>query len=275
MSAPVSLCVLQASDILRRIERFLNTDNDPDADTFLLCYSALGSSDGGKWCCDDATYVTFEQVVDLWQVGSRSRCAGAASLATVSRLPAEQRRAKGRPSSDCLRRRLLQRPLGAEGAACGPCATSSCKRHALTPRPRLMASSQRRSSTFRTAEAPLGHLARSCTLARPSCTCRGLAGTPSCSRTRMAAPTAPAPTCTSWLTRSMCIAREQLPLPLLPSPASDVTHAPGRHVVSAAQPSTSALKRLAPDPPSPPPTALHGLHLRQRPRSRRRWTDCH
>ena len=115
-----SSCVLQASDILRRIERFLNTDNDPDADTFLLCYSALGSSDGGKWCCDDATYVTFEQVVDLWQVGSRSRCAGAASLATVSRLPAEQRRAEGRPSSDCLRRRLLQRPLGAEGAAAVP-----------------------------------------------------------------------------------------------------------------------------------------------------------
>jgi hypothetical protein len=48
--------------------------------------------------------------------------------------------------------------------------------------------------------------------------------------------------------------------------------APGKHVVSAAQPSTSALKRLAPDPPSPPPTALHGLHLRQRPRSRRLWT---
>ena len=52
--------------------------------------------------------------------------------------------------------------------------------------------------------------------------------------------------------------------------------APGKHVVSAApQPAapTSALKRLAPDPS--PPTAPQGLHLRQRSRSRRRWTDCH
>ncbi len=54
------------------IERILNSDNDPDADTFLLCYSSHGSSDGGKWCCDDASYVTFEDVVRLWQVGSRS-----------------------------------------------------------------------------------------------------------------------------------------------------------------------------------------------------------
>jgi hypothetical protein len=46
--------------------------------------------------------------------------------------------------------------------------------------------------------------------------------------------------------------------------------APGKHVVSAApQPAapTSALKRLA---HNPPPTAPQGLHLRQRSRSRRR-----
>ncbi len=60
--------MLQATDILRRIEKFLNKDNDPDADYFLLCYSGHGSRDGGKWCCDDGSYVTFEQVVDLWQV---------------------------------------------------------------------------------------------------------------------------------------------------------------------------------------------------------------
>ena len=69
---PLSSRALQATEILRRIERFLNSDNDPDADTFLLCYSGHGSSDGGKWCCDDASYVTFEDVVRLWQVGSRS-----------------------------------------------------------------------------------------------------------------------------------------------------------------------------------------------------------
>ena len=69
---PLLSFVLQASEILRRIERFLNADNDPDADTFLLCYSGHGSSDGGKWCCDDKSYVTFEDVVRLWQVGSRS-----------------------------------------------------------------------------------------------------------------------------------------------------------------------------------------------------------
>jgi hypothetical protein len=54
--------------VLRRIQGFLNNDNDPEADTFLLCYSGHGSRDGGKWCCDDNSYVTFEQVIDLWQV---------------------------------------------------------------------------------------------------------------------------------------------------------------------------------------------------------------
>jgi hypothetical protein len=82
---PPSLCVLQASEILRRIEKFLNADNDPDADTFLLCYSGHGSSDGGKWCCDDASYITFDDVFRLWQVGSRSRCADAASLTIMCR----------------------------------------------------------------------------------------------------------------------------------------------------------------------------------------------
>jgi hypothetical protein len=82
---PLSSHILQATDILRRIEKFLNTDNDPDADTFLLCYSGHGSSDGGKWCCDDASYLTFEQVVGLWQVGSHSRCADAASLTIMCR----------------------------------------------------------------------------------------------------------------------------------------------------------------------------------------------
>ena len=63
-----------------------------------------------------------------------------------------------------------------------------------------------------------------------------------------------------------------------PAPSSSLGRyaAPGKHVVSAApQPAvpTSALKRLAPDPPPRLPTAPRGLHLRQRPRSRRRWTD--
>ena len=47
----------------------MNNDGDHDADTFLLCYSGHGSRDGGKWCCDDNSYVTFEQVNDMWQVG--------------------------------------------------------------------------------------------------------------------------------------------------------------------------------------------------------------
>ena len=57
----------QASEVLRRIQDFLNKDHCLDADVFLLCYSGHGSRDGGKWCCD-GSYVTFEQVVDLWQV---------------------------------------------------------------------------------------------------------------------------------------------------------------------------------------------------------------
>ncbi len=60
--------MLQASEVLRRIRGFLNTDRDPDADTFLICYSGHGSKNGGRWRCDDASYVTFEQVIDLWQV---------------------------------------------------------------------------------------------------------------------------------------------------------------------------------------------------------------
>ena len=46
----------------------MNSDNDPDADTYLLCYSGHGHKDGGKWCCDNQSYVTFEQVIELWQV---------------------------------------------------------------------------------------------------------------------------------------------------------------------------------------------------------------
>ena len=60
--------MLQASEVLKRIQRFLNSDNDPDADTYLLCYSGHGHRDGGKWCCDNDSYVSFEQVIELWQV---------------------------------------------------------------------------------------------------------------------------------------------------------------------------------------------------------------
>jgi hypothetical protein len=60
--------MVQASEVLRRIRGFLNTDRDPDADTFLICYSGHGSRDGGRWRCDDASYVTFEEVIDVWQV---------------------------------------------------------------------------------------------------------------------------------------------------------------------------------------------------------------
>ncbi len=68
---------------MRRIERFLNDDSDPNADTFLLCYSGHGHRDGGKWCCGDDSYVTFEQVVDLWQVCLlMTHCASAASSLT-------------------------------------------------------------------------------------------------------------------------------------------------------------------------------------------------
>ena len=65
--------LLQATEILRRIERFLNNDNDPDADTFLICYSGHGLEDNGEWCCAEGSYVPFEEVVDLWEVRFRSR----------------------------------------------------------------------------------------------------------------------------------------------------------------------------------------------------------
>jgi hypothetical protein len=47
---------------------FLCDKSDPDADTFLVCYSGHGNDDGGKWCCSGGSYVTFEEVVELWQV---------------------------------------------------------------------------------------------------------------------------------------------------------------------------------------------------------------
>jgi hypothetical protein len=67
--------VLQASEILRRIRTFFNNDKDPDADTFLLYYGGHGSSDGGNWSCDEKSHVTFENVVDLWQVRSHGEFA--------------------------------------------------------------------------------------------------------------------------------------------------------------------------------------------------------
>jgi hypothetical protein len=62
---------LQASEVLTRIQTFLNSEHDPDADTFLICYSGHGSEDGGKWCCDNNSYVSFDQVIKLWQVVTR------------------------------------------------------------------------------------------------------------------------------------------------------------------------------------------------------------
>jgi hypothetical protein len=73
--SPVHLSrVLQASEILRRIETFFNNDNDPDADTFLLYYGGHGMSKTGNWSCDKSL-VTFENVVDLWEVCSHGRFA--------------------------------------------------------------------------------------------------------------------------------------------------------------------------------------------------------
>jgi hypothetical protein len=52
----------------------LSSRTNPESDSYLLCYSGPASSDDGKLLCSHGSFITFEQVILLWEVFALLYC---------------------------------------------------------------------------------------------------------------------------------------------------------------------------------------------------------